>query len=165
MLSTAYKRSAYWKRLPMKIQQISVQQIHNWTAYVAFSLILIHPIILLFDKTTKFFAADIIIPFHSGYQTFWVAMGVFSFYAVVLVIITTQKFIKRRLGFRVWKNVHLISYGTALLMCLHGIFLDPELKNRTPDFFDGEKLICEGCLILLVITATLRVVYYRKERS
>jgi len=79
------------------------------------------------------------------------------------VIITTQKYIKKRLGFRVWKNIHLISYGTALLMCLHGIFLDPELKNRIPDFFDGEKLICEGCLLVIIVTSITRWVYYSRQ--
>lgn len=162
MLSTSYKRSIYWKRLPSKIQQVSVQEIHNWTAYVALFLILLHPFILLLDKTTKFFIADILIPFHSSYQTWWVALGIFSFYAVMAVIITTQKIIKRKLGFRTWKNLHLISYGTAFLMCLHGIFLDPELKNRDPDFFDGEKLLCEICFLILVIAAVIRLRHYKK---
>jgi len=163
MLSTAYRRSVYWRKLPQKIQKLNLQQVHNWTAYVAFALILIHPLILLLDKSTKFFTADILVPFHSSYQTIWTALGVISLYLVILVIITTQKFIKKRLGFRVWKNVHLISYGTALLMCLHGIFLDPELKNRIPDFFDGEKLICEVCLLIIIVTSITRWVYYRRQ--
>jgi predicted ferric reductase len=159
MLSAAYKRSVYWKRLPARFQKINVQQLHNWTAYVSFGLILFHPIVLLFDKATKFFIADVLIPFHSNYQIAWTALGVISLYAIILVIITTQKFIKRRLGFRLWKNIHLISYGTALFTCLHGIFLDPELKNRTPDFFDGEKMLCEICLIVIIITSVIRIVY------
>jgi hypothetical protein len=47
-------------------------------------------------------------------------------------------------------------------MCLHGVFLDPELKNRTPDFFDGEKLVCEICLLVLVAAAVVRVNYHLK---
>lgn len=163
MLSSAYKRSIYWKRLPEKFQKVNVQQVHNWTAYVAFALILFHPAILLFDRATKFFMADVAIPFHSNYQTVWTGLGVISLYAVILVIITTQKIIKRRLGFRLWKNVHLFSYGTALLMCLHGIFLDPELKNRAPDFFDGEKVLCEICLIVILVTSVVRIVYHTRQ--
>lgn len=163
MLSTAYKRIFVWKRLPEKIQKINLQQVHNWTAYVAFALILFHPALLLFDKGTKFFIADILIPFHSNYQTIWTELGVISFYSVVLVIITTQKLVKRRLGFRFWKNIHLISYVTALLMCLHGVFLDPELKSRTPDFFDGEKLLCEVCFLIIIVTSIIRSVYYSRQ--
>ena len=163
LLSTSYKRSVYWKRLPLKLRKINIQEVHNWTAYVAFALILIHPLMLLLDQSTKFFIPDVLIPFHSGYQTIWTALGVISLYPIILVIITTQKFIKKRLGFRVWKNIHLISYGTALLMCLHGIFLDPELKNRIPDFFDGEKLLCEVCLLVIVVTTIIRWVYYNRQ--
>jgi len=163
MLSTAYRRSVYWKKLPQKIQKLNLQQVHNWTAYVALALILFHPALLLFDKATKFFIADILIPFHSSYQTTWTALGVVSFYSVVLVIITTQKAVKRRLGFRLWKNVHLISYFTALLVCVHGIFLDPELKNRNPDLFDGEKLLCEACFLIIIVSSIIRAFNYNRQ--
>jgi methionine sulfoxide reductase heme-binding subunit len=163
MLSTAYKRSVYWKRLPAWLRKIRVQQVHNWTAYVALGCILLHPGILLFASATKFFVPDILIPFHSDYDTGWTALGVMSFYAVLLVIITTQNVIRRRMGFRLWKNIHLVSYLTALLMCVHGIFLDPELKNRTPDFLDGEKLLCEICLVILIAASVIRMGYYRKQ--
>jgi methionine sulfoxide reductase heme-binding subunit len=163
ILSTAYKRSVYWKRLPAWLRKIRVQQVHNWTAYVALGCILLHPGILLFASATKFFVPDILIPFHSDYDTGWTALGVMSFYAVLLVIITTQKVIRRRMGFRLWKNIHLVSYLTALLMCVHGIFLDPELKNRTPDFLDGEKLLCEICLVILIAASVIRMGYYRKQ--
>jgi len=165
LLSTSYKRSAYWKKLPAKIKKIDVLQIHNWTAYLALALIFVHPFILLFDNSTKFFIADILIPFHSSYQQFWVALGVVSFYAVIIVIVTTQKSIKRKLKFRLWKNIHLISYVTALLMCLHGLFLDPQLKNRGPDYFDGEKLICEICFLILLTAAIVRFIYYKRKQE
>lgn len=163
LLSTSYKRSVYWKKLPGKIKQLDVLQIHNWTAYLALALIFVHPFILLFDKSTKFSTGDILIPFHSSYQQFWVALGIVSFYAVLIVIITTQKSMKRKFGFRLWKNIHLISYATALLMCVHGLFLDPQLKNREPDYFDGEKLLCEICLLILLTAAITRFIYYKRK--
>ena len=164
LLSTSYKRSVHWKKLPSKIKNIDVLQIHNWTAYLALALLFIHPFILLFDTSTKFFTADILIPFHSSYQQTWVALGVFSFYAVIIVIITTQKSVKRKLKFRLWKNIHLISYATVLLVCVHGLFLDPQLKNRKPDYFDGEKLLCETCLLVLLSAVIIRFIYYRRRQ-
>lgn len=165
LVATSYRRSVYWKKLPLFVKRISLLKVHNWTAYVAFVLIILHPFILLLDKSTKFFWKDVLIPFHSNYQTFWVALGIFSFYAIWLVIITTQKIIKRKIGFRIWKNIHLISYITALLVCLHAIFLDPELKNRLIDFFDGEKVVCEVCLVASVVAMIVRVRYYKERRK
>ena len=151
MLSTAYKRSKVWKALPALIQKIDINAVHNFTAYIALSLILIHPILLLFDQQTKFKLMNILLPVNEPHQPWLVAMGVISLYAIVLVIVTTQKSIKRKMGFRNWKNIHLISYLTALLVCLHGIFIDQHLKDQSPDYLDGEKLVCEVCLLVMMV--------------
>ncbi len=90
-------------------------------------------------------------------------MGSLALYAVVVVVITTQKAVKRRLGFRAWKNIHLISYGTALLFVVHGFFMDPELKDRPVDWLDGEKLISEVCAIVLVAATIIRWRLYRRS--
>ena len=156
MLSTAYKRSKVWKALPALIQKIDINAVHNFTAYIALSLILIHPILLLFDQQTKFRFMNILLPVNEPHQPWLVAMGVISLYAIVIVIVTTQKSIKRKLGFRNWKNIHLISYLTALLVCLHGIFIDQHLKDQSPDYLDGEKLVCEVCLFVMMVFSLMR---------
>ncbi len=38
LLSTGYRRSPLWKRMPVLVKKISVDDLHNWTAYVAFVL-------------------------------------------------------------------------------------------------------------------------------
>ena len=76
---------------------------------------------------------------------------------------TTQKVIKRKMSFRAWKNIHLISYGTAILFVFHGIFMDPHLKNSQPDFFDGEKLLLEFCGLLLVVASVKRYMSHLKK--
>ena len=164
MLSTAYKRSIYWKKLPLTIRKIDVNKVHNWTAYLALACILLHPALLLLDKENNFKLADLLVPFRAPKQPAMVAMGVIALYLIFLVIITTQKSIKKLMGFRFWKNIHLISYCTAFLKCLLGIFLDPQLKDRAPDYFDGEKLICELCLLLLLAVTIIRFRYYLKKQ-
>jgi DMSO/TMAO reductase YedYZ heme-binding membrane subunit len=84
-------------------------------------------------------------------------------YALLLVIITTQKVVKKAVGFRTWKNIHLVSYGTALLFIFHGLLMDPELKNRPTDWLDAEKFVSELCLLVLVVASILRYRYYRKQ--
>jgi DMSO/TMAO reductase YedYZ heme-binding membrane subunit len=162
MLSTAYKRSVYWKKLPSVIKKINIQDVHNWTAYMAIILVFLHSFLLLWEKSVSFSWAAILIPFNAPKQNIWVGLGIISLYAILIVIITTQKKIKNRMGFRFWKNVHLISYGTALLVCLHGIFLDPQLKDRQLDYLDGEKLLCELCLLVLLLATFLRIRYHKK---
>ena len=163
MLSTAYKRSRIWKALPAFIQRIDINAVHNVTAYIALTLVLFHPTLLLFDKETNFQLSDILIPFIAPHQPWLVALGVVSLYALVIVIITTQKSIKKRMAFRVWKNIHLISYGTTLFVCLHGIFIDQHLKDLQPDYLDGEKVLCEVCLLVMIVVSFIRVRYHLQK--
>lgn len=159
LLGTAYRKHSYWKRLPAGIKKINVYNLHNWTAYVALSLVLLHPILLLFDPATKFNFIDIIFPVNAPNQKLFVAFGTLSMYAVFTVIVTTQKAVKRKMNYRTWKNVHFISYGTALLFLVHGIVMDPLLKDRPVDVFDAEKILSEVCLLLLIAATFFRVQY------
>ena len=165
MLSTAYKKHNYWKQLPERIRKISVLDLHNWTAYVALVLVLLHPILLLFDPATKFKFVDIVFPINAPHQKLFVAFGTLAMFAIIVVIITTQKKVKKKMSFRAWKNIHLISYGTALLFIVHGIVLDPQLKDRPVDFFDAEKLVSELCAIILIIATILRYKYYLQTKK
>jgi methionine sulfoxide reductase heme-binding subunit len=162
LLSTAYRRSPLWKRMPAFVKAISLDDLHNWTAYVALALALAHPLLLLADKTLRYRPVDLILPVAAPHQPVWMVMGSLALYAVIVVVITTQKAVKRRLGFRAWKNIHLISYGTALLFVIHGIVMDPELKDRPVDWLDGEKLLSEICGIVLAAATIIRWRHYRR---
>ena len=164
LLSTAYRRNPLWKRLPEWIKKISLDDVHNWTAYVALVFALAHPVLLLPDAALKYRVADILFPVSAPHQVFWTMLGTLALYALIVVIITTQKVVKNRLGFRAWKNIHLISYGTALLFVVHGVFMDPELKDRPVDWLDGEKMISEICGLVLVIAMVIRVRYYGRHQ-
>jgi sulfoxide reductase heme-binding subunit YedZ len=164
LLSTAYRRSPLWKKLPDWLKKVSIDDLHNWTAYVALVLALTHPLLLLPDAATKFRLGDIVFPVHAPHQAIWASLGALALYALIVVILTTQKVVKRSLGFRTWKNIHLISYGTALVFVVHGIVMDPELKDRPVDWLDGEKLLSEICGIVLVAATIIRYRYYRRRQ-
>lgn len=161
LLSTAYRRSPLWKRLPGWVKKIGLDDLHNWTAYVALVLALAHPVLLLPDAALKYRVVDILFPVNAPHQVFWTMLGSLALYALLVVLITTQKAVKNRMGFRAWKNIHLISYGTALLFVVHGIMMDPGLKDRPVDWLDAEKVLSELCGAILLVAAFIRWRYYR----
>ena len=164
LLSTAYRRSPLWKRLPAWVKKLSIDDLHNWTAYVALALVLAHPLLLLPDAKLRYRLTDILFPLNAPHQAFWTVLGALALYAVIAVIVTTQKAVKNKLGFRTWKNIHLISYGTALLFVIHGIVMDPELKDRPVDWLDGEKLLTELCGLVLVLATIVRWRWHLRHR-
>jgi len=40
---------------------------------------------------------------------------------------------------------------------VHGIIIDPNLKKLAPDLLDGEKVLIEGCCLLVIAGATWRL--------
>ena len=165
LLATAYKRSPLYKKLPAKIKQWSLNDIHNWTAYIALSLVVLHIVFLLLNTPTKFTLTDVLLPVNAPHQKLEVAFGTIALYALITAIVTTQKGIRKKMGFRLWKNIHLISYGTALLFVIHGILLDPDLKDSPVDWLDGEKLVPEFCGIILIIAVVIRWRHHRRLKK
>ena len=163
LLATAYRTNPYWKKLPAKLRRFDVNDVHNYTAYIAWALVGLHVVFLLVDKTSKFTFLDAIFPVNAPTQSLVVALGTLSLYALTIVIITTQKAIKRKISFRRWKNIHLISYGTAFLFVIHGVLMDQHLQNMQPDYFDGEKLLLELCGIALLTASVWRFKYHVKK--
>ncbi|HEX3024132.1 MAG TPA: hypothetical protein VHP12_02880 [Chitinophagaceae bacterium] len=117
-------------------------------------------ILIPLDAASKFNFIDIIWPLHAPHQSNIVLLGTISLLALIIVIITTQKIIKRKMSFRLWKNIHLISYATCILFIIHGLLMDPELKDRPTDWIDAEKLLSEICGIVLIVAFGMRYKYH-----
>lgn len=165
LLGVAYQRLPWYARVPARLKRLNVYNWHNRTAYVVLALVVVHPVLLLFDPATKFTWVNIIFPLHAPTQRLYVALGTLAMYAILLVIVTSQRAVRQRLSFRVWKNIHLISYATGLLFIVHGVVMDPQLKDRPVDLLDAEKLASEACLLVLGAAAFFRVRYEVRRRQ
>jgi DMSO/TMAO reductase YedYZ heme-binding membrane subunit len=163
LLGTAYKRHRLWKALPPALKRFSIFQWHNWTAYLALVLVVLHPALLVADAATKFTLADIVFPLQAPHQRGFVALGTVALFGVLMMVLTSQKRVRNRLGFRRWKNLHLCSYAAAILFIVHGIALDPQLKDRPVDFLDAEKLFSELCGVVLLVASVWRYSYHRRS--
>jgi DMSO/TMAO reductase YedYZ heme-binding membrane subunit len=61
------------------------------------------------------------------------------------------------LGSRPWKKIHYSAYFAGAVMFLHGTLIDPNLKGQPPDLIDGEKILVEGCFLLIIAASVWRV--------
>jgi methionine sulfoxide reductase heme-binding subunit len=150
VLSARYSTVRQWPH-----RKLPIFDIHNWTAYIALGLVFLHPALLLLSSTAGFHLTDILWPLHSPKQTLYNCFGALAFYCVVFVLVTS--YWRSRLGSRLWKKLHFVSYAAALFVFIHGILIDPNLKGLPPDPFDGEKVLIEGCALLIVIATIWRI--------
>lgn len=112
-----------------------------WAAHRALGLsfgvmVLIHVVVLLFDKFVGLGLADVLVPFYSAYNTISIAghqvslymsLGVLALYLVMLIIITSLLWMQKRP--KPWRLVHYLSYAVLILVFVHGVFLGTDLKH------------------------------------
>ena len=136
-------------------RRINTFKIHNWTAYIALTIASIHPLIILFSSTAKFNFLDILYPVNAPKQPWINVLGALSLYSLVFVVLTS--YFRREFGRKTWKTLHFTAYATAALFYVHGILTDPTLKDAPIDFFDGEKVYVELCMLLVIVAIGFRV--------
>lgn len=137
-------------------------RLHKVSGYLALSLAIVHPAVLLFDKSAKFRVIDLLYPVHSPSQPFENTVGAVALYVVAIVVVTS--YLRIRLGRRVWKSFHFTIYVAAAALFWHSFFTDPALKNSPVDYLDGGKLFVESCLSTIVILGALRYRHSQQKR-
>ena len=155
LVSRNYNPARRWPR-----RRIPLFRVHNWTAYTALAVVLIHPTLLLFADKPRFHLGDLLYPVGSPGQRVYNTLGAIAFYSVLLVIITS--YFRPQLGSRPWKKIHFTAYFAAGILLMHGLLIDPEIKDRPPDLLDGEKVLIEGCFLAVCAAAWWRLRQKRK---
>ncbi len=153
LVSTNYNPARDWPRrkLPWPLWRI-----HNWTGYLALAVAFAHPLILTFasPKIGRFRLGDILLPISSPGQTFYNVLGGLTLYGFTFVVVTS--YFRPRLRYRPWKKLHYTAYFAAAAMYVHGALIDQNLKNQAADLLDGEKVLVEGCFVLVVAASIWR---------
>jgi predicted ferric reductase len=151
LLSTRYNPVKQWPH-----RKIKIFAIHNWTGYLALCVAILHPVILLFaDAKVRFRIVDILYPVHSPVQPGFNTLGAIALYLLIFVVITS--YFRPKLGNRTWKKLHFATYALGIVFFMHSIVTNPDLKNVPLDPLDGEKILIEGCLLLVIAAIVWRV--------
>lgn len=143
-------RYSPWRNWPHR--RFNIFAVHNYTAYLLVAAIVLHPLILLWPGVTpRWRVIDILFPVGSPVQPVENVIGAVGLYVTLLIVLTS--YFRLQLGRSRWRLFHYLTYVAAICVFIHGILVDPELKGRPIDPFDGEKLFVEGCLAVVVFTA------------
>jgi predicted ferric reductase len=136
-------------------------RLHNWSGYIALSVSLLHPTILLLNRDPRFRLLDLVYPVHSPSQPLENTIGAIAFYLLAFVVVTS--YLRLQLGRHLWKSFHFRIYFAAAALFFHSLFTDPALKGDPIDWFDGGKLFVESCFIVIAAVSLLRWRYSRRK--
>ena len=93
---------------------------HQFISLLSIGFTALHLVVLLFDPYLTFSIPELLVPFLSSYRQIWTAMGVISFYIILLVTITF--YIRDRIGMKTFRTIHVLSLAGFLGAALHGLF-------------------------------------------
>jgi predicted ferric reductase len=151
-------RYSPWRDWPHR--RLDIFRIHRWTGYSTLTATLCHPVPLLFAQRPRFRVLDIAFPVRSPQQPLENTIGAAALYLLVVVIVTSLY--RVGLGRRLWKRFHYLTYVAAAGLFVHGILTDPQLNHSRIDPLDGEKVLVESCLALVLAASLWRLRYRRK---
>lgn len=97
-----------------------IQDLHYTFATLTGVLMLGHMLTLVLDTYISFSIANILLPLNqpSGVNAFTVDLGVISFYGMLALLLSS--WLKKRLVYTVWRAIHYVSFGTFILVTIHG---------------------------------------------
>jgi sulfoxide reductase heme-binding subunit YedZ len=124
--------------------------LHTITSWLALGFAAIHGLALLGDRVVPFTAPGVLVPFAANYQPQLSGLGTLSLYVGILVSVTF--YWKKRIGYRAWRAIHLLSYLMFAAVTLHGAMLGTD--SSTP-IMQAVYMTAGGSVLFLTLYRVL----------
>ena len=150
MISMRYSPMRLWPH-----RHVNLFTIHQWTAYGTIVLLIAHPFVLLFLHSPQFRLFDVLFPVQSPLQPKINVSGAVAMYLLLVVFVTSL--LRKSIGRPIWRRLHYLVFPALILLLVHSIFTDPDLRNGHPDLLDGGKVFVEILSLVSVAAIGLRL--------
>jgi predicted ferric reductase len=132
-------------RLP-GLPRFAVSGLHRNISLLAVAFIVVHVLTAVLDTYVSIPVLSGVIPFASGYERFWLALGAISFDLMLAMIITSL--VRGRLNRTLWRAIHLLAYLSWPVAFAHSIGSSKDLQH-------GKLLGVAAICALIVIAAAI----------
>ncbi len=132
VVSVMRVHSPRWPRFALAL-------VHRNLSLLALVFGAVHVATSVIDSYVPITLANAFIPFTAQYKPLWLAVGAISADLMIAVLITTA--LRRRIGFRTWRAVHLASYGCWAGGVVHSISVGTDARSAV-----WGVMIMAGCI-------------------
>lgn len=94
---------------------------HQFVATVGVLLLGVHVARLVFDSFMPLRWIDVLMPLHSTFRPVAVTLGVLGMYGAVIVLVSS--WLRKPIGTKVWRAIHLLAIPAFTLSLMHGVFV------------------------------------------
>lgn len=132
------------RRLP-GLSRFALSDLHKTAALTATGLLGVHIGTLLFDPYAQLRLADIVLPFQGQYRPLYLGLGTLAVDLIVLVV--GSSLLRHRIGPRVFKAIHWLTYLLWPLALLHGLGIGTDAPTT---WFTALAATCAGLVATVV---------------
>jgi predicted ferric reductase len=119
-LSMAWGLAIANKILSPAVEGTFTYDFHEFLSLLGIGFIVLHIVVLYFDRFLPFNVLQTLIPFIDSYRPFWVGLGIIGFYLFLLVAVTF--YMRKTVGMQAFRSIHALSLIGYLGATLHGLF-------------------------------------------
>ena len=129
-----------------RLPRFVVDGLHRSVSLLVLAVLAVHILASVLDTFVSIGLLAALVPFASGYRTFWLGLGALAF--ELLLALTLTSLLRQRLGYRAWRAVHWLAYASWPLAVVHGFGTGTD--GRT-----AWMLAITGACLLAVLAAVL----------
>jgi len=131
------------------LPRFAITELHRNASLTALVFLLIHVTTLLFDPYAQLRVLDLVVPFAGAYRPVWQGLGTVAFDLVLAIVVTSL--LRHRIGVRIWRGVHWLTYLMWPVAMLHG------LGNGTDSGTLWLRLATAACAVAVAAALTWRL--------
>ncbi len=124
--------------------------LHQWLGGTALVMTGLHMFGLYLDGYIDYGFTELLVPGASDYRPVAVAIGILSLY--VMVTVQATSYMRRWLSKRVWRGIHVLSYGLVWSAAIHAGMAGTDTVNR------AYQVLALVLTMVAVVATVLRVV-------
>jgi hypothetical protein len=143
------------KVLPHRPTPVWTTDLHRFLAGASVAFTGLHLAGLVADSYVHFGIADLLVPLASSWKPGAVALGVVSLH--LLVAVEVSSLLMRRLPRRLWRAIHLSSYGSFWLATLHLLTAGTDAGHPL------SRLVAAAVMVLVVFLTLIRILSERPK--
>jgi DMSO/TMAO reductase YedYZ heme-binding membrane subunit len=125
--------------------------LHKWLGGTALVMTGLHMLGLYLDGYVEFGFAELLVPGASGYEPIAVAIGIVSLY--VMIAVQATSYMRRWLSKRMWRGLHMLSYGLVWASAIHAGMAGTDTVNRAYQVLALLlTMIAVGAMLVRIVT-------------
>ena len=103
---------------PPGTSRFAVTALHRSVSLLALAFLSLHVATIVLDPFPRIGVINATVPFATSYRALWVGLGTIACDLMLAVVVTSL--VRRRLGYRAWRGVHVLAYAGWPLALVHG---------------------------------------------